>query len=102
MIRRRPRSTLFPYSTLFRSSVRSALRLQRSALAAVGPVAGAAPAPFLGALGAPGEAAVVPVAPLADRKRTRLNSSHANISYYVLCFTKQSNTHTRSTCLKTW
>src|SRR3712207_8426723 len=84
MIRRPPRSTLFPYTTLFRSDR---------------PAAGAA------------TAAAVKVAKLAasdadaashphgqhtwsvDRKSPRLNSSHANISYAVFCLKKKTNLH---------
>src|SRR3712207_6963178 len=76
MIRRPPRSTLFPYTTLFRSPVGdvgreacSRVRLRRAARAAV--------------LGARDQLAGV------DRKSTRLNSSHANISYAVFCLKKK-------------
>src|SRR3712207_8656750 len=77
MIRRPPRSTLFPYTTLFRSgcprprggvprqSASSDLRLE-------GSWAGAWPRYYL----------------IGDRKSTRLNSSHANISYAVFCLKK--------------
>src|SRR5688572_32154527 len=78
MIRRPPRSTLFPYTTLFRSAA---------------PVAAAAAA-------IPGTGAEVPaVAPVGglqegeegarDRKSTRLNSSHSQISYAVFCLKKK-------------
>src|SRR2546429_6287309 len=81
MIRRPPRSTLFPYTTLFRS-----LALQ-----------GDLPASRYGALRkahAPGqlstlEAAVCALQRLADRKSTRLNSSHGYISYAVFCLKKK-------------
>src|SRR5262245_65021392 len=71
MIRRPPRSTLFPYTTLFRSGVRSARdppvwRQQGHVLL---PAAGGCPA--------------------ADRKSTRLNSSHLGISYAVFCLKKK-------------
>src|SRR3712207_8538383 len=93
MIRRPPRSTLFPYTTLFRSGLQRALAL------------------------APGDQhrqrggvedhrrqhrerrveAVEPVryVPDADRKSTRLNSSHANISYAVFCLKKKQLLHDR-------
>src|SRR3712207_6865098 len=85
MIRRPPRSTLFPYTTLFRSHRRPAHR---------GPAAA-----DRGRLGREqhrpdrrqgGGDAVQPV-PLGgrDRKSTRLNSSHANISYAVFCLKKK-------------
>src|SRR3712207_8277675 len=81
MIRRPPRSTLFPYTTLFRS-VRARLRQQPSpapqpALLAIGPAD-----PVLGGVVAAGQHR-------ADRKSTRLNSSHANISYAVFCLKKK-------------
>src|SRR3712207_8042203 len=86
MIRRPPRSTLFPYTTLFRSSLvraderaprrrddgqdRRPLQATRLHL------------PVLGDLRRPG----------VDRKSTRLNSSHANISYAVFCLKKKKKT----------
>src|SRR3712207_7345156 len=96
MIRRPPRSTLFPYTTLFRSPALLGADRPR------GP----------GVLGAWSERVVGPLAvdltdrvdggqvddvephgghgvePLRDRKSTRLNSSHANISYAVFCLKK--------------
>src|SRR5258707_8881006 len=69
MIRRPPRSTLFPYTTLFRSS-RSAL----SILATAASIRSLPPSSR---------------ADLLDRKSTRLNSSHANISYAVFCLKKK-------------
>src|SRR3712207_7647378 len=93
MIRRPPRSTLFPYTTLFRSvgalnvaygerEGRGLVRLIGTALLfALGAMAFVALA-LGGVLG-------VPVALGADRKSTRLNSSHANISYAVFCLKKQ-------------
>src|SRR3712207_7643959 len=82
MIRRPPRSTLFPYTTLFRSEEeRDArpdrhARLQPELHIAVG-------AQRIGII-RPG-ALRHPVQPGPDRKSTRLNSSHANISYAVFC-----------------
>src|SRR5438270_10651576 len=75
MIRRPPRSTLFPYTTLFRSDV----------------------------LGIPAEVpAKMPLSPssevlspvVSDRKSTRLNSSHSQISYAVFCLKKKNNKYT--------
>src|SRR3712207_7521708 len=100
MIRRPPRSTLFPYTTLFRSAVGQqvahrqggvAQRLDRAAAGgrqvhelhaevlrrAVGAAAGGGAAVDDHPVPAVGEP--------ADRKSTRLNSSHANISYAVFC-----------------
>src|SRR3712207_7371299 len=88
MIRRPPRSTLFPYTTLFRSGRRvlrsRSVRACRSRTAARHPRADRAgaerqplqPEPGLEEHG-------------ADRKSTRLNSSHANISYAVFCLKKK-------------
>src|SRR5215203_6242637 len=70
MIRRPPRSTLFPYTTLFRSAHRR-----------------------LGPEHPLGEAQIVGP---ADRKSTRLNSSHANISYAVFCLKKKKNNETHT------
>src|SRR3712207_8666747 len=85
MIRRPPRSTLFPYTTLFRSPhpqghVRE-LRCRRRHQALRGAREGGR-----GRRGGPGGgAARLP----RDRKSTRLNSSHANISYAVFCLKKK-------------
>src|SRR2546429_6992565 len=95
MIRPPPRSTLFPYTTLFRS-----LRSRRCAHAAHGtrpsvpPPGRPEPAPRLGGAdqgfrqnggGAP------PLDHWLDRKSTRLNSSHGYISYAVFCLKKKTN-----------
>src|SRR2546427_5114344 len=81
MIRRPPRSTLFPYTTLFRSrgEVRGADRAGQEEVVGAAPHRGAA-----GAWGrrARGEAR-------RDRKSTRLNSSHSQISYAVFCLKKK-------------
>src|SRR3712207_7212810 len=100
MIRRPPRSTLFPYTTLFRSAaVQDAAQVGQRQEAGVEQVAAIAAHKLL--KGAP---------PLLrphllqggqlqrpDRKSTRLNSSHANISYAVFCLKKKKN----NTCLHT-
>src|SRR3712207_6883750 len=97
MIRRPPRSTLFPYTTLFRSEgareqkwVRRVLRVRRDPAVAV-----------LGVVEREGvelgvdrgqrvlEDPPVTVDQVLDRKSTRLNSSHANISYAVFCLKKK-------------
>src|SRR3712207_7041353 len=86
MIRRPPRSTLFPYTTLFRSAGPLVLdRLER--LQAPGNDA-VADEIYLGAF-LPGEGQPAGRDPVRDRKSTRLNSSHANISYAVFCLKKK-------------
>src|SRR3712207_7386743 len=81
MIRRPPRSTLFPYTTLFRSLLGGGLGVKSFGL----------------------EKALLQCDPLMqthevrddlDRKSTRLNSSHANISYAVFCLKKKKNINT--------
>src|SRR3712207_7739834 len=89
MIRRPPRSTLFPYTTLFRSDPR--LASVRGELASViegATKAGLPPDPLRTKV-REGLAKNVP-APRIDRKSTRLNSSHANISYAVFCLKKKT------------
>src|SRR3712207_7077327 len=89
MIRRPPRSTLFPYTTLFRSHGVGVV-LEHDLLG-VRP-GGAADQGLLyllfGGRGVrPEEVSLLP--PDEDRKSTRLNSSHANISYAVFCLKKK-------------
>src|SRR3712207_6904539 len=96
MIRRPPRSTLFPYTTLFRSIFGPALGgALYDWLGFVAPFGVSAGLALLGLLLA---AVLVPEtrppitrseAPKGDRKSTRLNSSHANISYAVFCLKKK-------------
>src|SRR2546430_13512989 len=82
MIRRPPRSTLFPYTTLFRSVPRCLLRANR---AKTNP-----PTDFARAKFAHGQMAGADRQ--GDRKSTRLNSSHSQISYAVFCLTKKKLT----------
>src|SRR3712207_7052531 len=88
MIRRPPRSTLFPYTTLFRSSAaRGGRNFFEGDYCEEKPFQSAACALLRGgrfAVAARGGAG-----PGQDRKSTRLNSSHANISYAVFCLKKK-------------
>src|SRR3712207_4553891 len=87
MIRRPPRSTLFPYTTLFRSLVPDP-RADRGADGAV--LRRLRPVPEVTGVGPRHRPAVQrQPAEHRDRKSTRLNSSHANISYAVFCLKKK-------------
>src|SRR3712207_8330713 len=88
MIRRPPRSTLFPYTTLFRSDGDDALVERLGHLA--GPL-GQAPVALLGLLHLAASLLELAGGRHLDRKSTRLNSSHANISYAVFCLKKKKN-----------
>src|SRR2546427_12060293 len=79
MIRRPPRSTLFPYTTLFRSLI-------------FVPAAGTAPRTTF----PPAAWSVTPPAINLDRKSTRLNSSHSQISYAVFCLKKKKESYDRT------
>src|SRR3712207_7431657 len=88
MIRRPPRSTLFPYTTLFRSLTIASDCIERfGPLLSYGPREGDRPLPR-SQRGRP-RRAQPPPSPHEDRKSTRLNSSHANISYAVFCLKKK-------------
>src|SRR3712207_8403338 len=90
MIRRPPRSTLFPYTTLFRSTGRD---LRERPLAFLQEHFGKAAAHFHAIARGEDDRPVRPDRPRKsagrDRKSTRLNSSHANISYAVFCLKKK-------------
>src|SRR5256885_4766445 len=88
MIRRPPRSTLFPYTTLFRSSVVVENRGGAGGLIASEVVAKAPKNGCTLLLGSIGSNTVAPVL-AKDRKSTRLNSSHLVISYAVFCLKKK-------------
>src|SRR3712207_8684677 len=100
MIRRPPRSTLFPYTTLFRSE---RLGEQEDGGEVVGLAAAVAAAERLDerlerdgvveddAVAAEALGGDEGAGGCADRKSTRLNSSHANISYAVFCLKKKKN-----------
>src|SRR3712207_8762277 len=102
MIQRPPRSTLFPYTTLFRSELRPGeVRPEEVRPAEVRPaevrpeeVRPAEVRPNQGLFRPPGIPGIdsllepLEVVRIGDRKSTRLNSSHANISYAVFCLKK--------------
>src|SRR3712207_8352898 len=85
MIRRPPRSTLCPYATLFRSA--PVERGPRGAVA--GPGVGGVAVDVLDGAPVLDQHRPPPAQRHADRKSTRLNSSHANISYAVFCLKKK-------------
>src|SRR5688572_32320827 len=95
MIRRPPRSTLFPYTTLFRSFVVPANCVERAKGLGIpeSRIVVARPRePF--------EIAGIRVEPQrADRKSTRLNSSHSQISYAVFCLKKKKRRSSRHNCI---
>src|SRR2546426_5963246 len=102
MIRRPPRSTLFPYTTLFRSSISPSTKFSNGA---------SSPAALQTAGGDGGDAGKDAIVPsmfyvmdlnprmhFGDRKSTRLNSSHLVISYAVFCLKKKKkNNYNRNT-----
>src|SRR3712207_8885269 len=95
MIRRPPRSTLFPYTTLFRSDT----EYQREAAERLHlpfPLLSDESLEFAQALNLPTFQVAGMTLIKRDRKSTRLNSSHANISYAVFCL-KKKNRDIRST-----
>src|SRR3712207_7763456 len=97
MIRRPPRSTLFPYTTLFRSvfpsTRRSPVRVEwwGDEVESIRAVSLATQRVVRGLEGV----VVYAAREGEDRKSTRLNSSHANISYAVFCLKKKKNTKIR-------
>src|SRR3712207_7749196 len=102
MIRRPPRSTLFPYTTLFRSFIpHSTLtfvahaHLPRNAGLPLPPRSRA-----YGPQARAGGRGTAAVRVTTDRKSTRLNSSHANISYAVFCLKKKNICNIYFDCLQ--
>src|SRR5438445_9534366 len=99
MIRRPPRSTLFPYTTLFRSKVIGRAELIVVVAKDGEEILELRAGPFqsaeIGDAVAPGQQAG------RDRKSTRLNSSHANISYAVFCLKKKKKKKTHNTYRQT-
>src|SRR2546429_7381445 len=96
MIRRPPRSTLFPYTTLFRSCEMFVLGKRDFRLPGLGS--------FLETAANHGDTrailwGVAAMIAVVDRKSTRLNSSHGYISYAVFCLKKKTNQPILPTCL---
>src|SRR3712207_7742864 len=95
MIRRPPRSTLFPYTTLFRSVLMS--RIGKRPIPLPSGVSATAEGGTLSVRGPKGTLSLQMADDIAydvqdgDRKSTRLNSSYANISYAVFCLKKKKN-----------
>src|SRR3712207_7077563 len=95
MIRRPPRSTLFPYTTLFRSKGRIDYRAARKGGYPIGSGGRESANKFIChvRLKRSGAWWYIPNGNQIDRKSTRLNSSHANISYAVFCLKKKKKCH---------
>src|SRR3712207_8929033 len=87
MIRRPPRSTLFPYTTLFRSHLDRPVGMVYSRGESMMATTKRHPARMRMRLGASRDGTIQ-----ADRQSTRLNSSHANTSYAVFCLEKKKTT----------
>src|SRR2546422_8108078 len=92
MIRRPPRSTLFPYTTLFRS-LTDAQRRVVDGIAATSPDV---PVLIHGVTGSGKTLVYLDLLRSVDRKSTRLNSSHGYISYAVFCLKKKKKTRRRN------
>src|SRR2546429_5403817 len=88
MIRRPPRSTLFPYTTLFRSCDVAVDALPQATTVEELAKRGRGEPDFLKA-----EQEILTARDELDRKSTRLNSSHGYISYAVFCLKKKTNSH---------
>src|SRR2546422_5495531 len=95
MIRRPPRSTLFPYTTLFRSYERELIA--RALSVSRGNVAEAARRLLTDRANLYRRMRRLGIEPPRDRKSTRLNSSHGYISYAVFCLKKKKNKHKNTT-----
>src|SRR5688572_31369122 len=92
MIRRPPRSTLFPYTTLFRS-LETEPPIRDPNRQAPGHLPGARVQRGIYVPDPPGDAFFVSEFAKQDRKSTRLNSSHSQISYAVFCLKKKNTQH---------
>src|SRR3712207_8184907 len=101
MIRRPPRSTLFPYTTLFRSldGMASKVTINFPWGSLLKGLLDAEPMLLKGVLAISRPGAALEVR-LKDRKSTRLNSSHANISYAVFCLKKKQHIFPQFLCIR--
>src|SRR3712207_7399029 len=90
MIRRPPRSTLFPYTTLFRSLGEGSGRAYAGSIT-IADAYRCTSRRNGGQTHASGVSTAKRITMIADRKSTRLNSSHANISYAVFCLEKKKH-----------
>src|SRR3712207_8789860 len=105
MIRRPPRSTLFPYTTLFRSnektgnivSVLSAFDEEELVCITSNGVIIRTPMNSISRFSRAAQGVIIMKVAAEDRKSTRLNSSHANISYAVFCLKKKKYTKVNET-----
>src|SRR3712207_1020510 len=103
MIRRPPKSTLFPYTTLFRSDAgRDGLAHGHDAAADDGPQVVVDPALEAARAVRHLDHVVGLEGDVLDRKSTRLNSSHANISYAVFCLKKKTRLVCSSLVILSW
>src|SRR2546426_1390665 len=93
MIRRPPRSTLFPYTTLFRSAPALGSRYAGVTVAGIAVAGDGAGRPALDPKGNLGLPPTRLSGRVQDRKSTRLNSSHLVISYAVFCLKKKKTVH---------
>src|SRR3712207_7791605 len=92
MIRRPPRSTLFPYTTLFRSILAYTQTLKGHVLGiSLGDICWNNPDRYTDYKRNITQMSFPVLSVIGDRKSTRLNSSHANISYAVFCLKKKKN-----------
>src|SRR3712207_8821992 len=97
MIRRPPRSTLFPYTTLFRSKTMYAVKAAFDKERVAPPLEGRFWSPkYIRDCINDDVYRPHSYEEVADRKSTRLNSSHANISYAVFCLKKKKNNKTQT------
>src|SRR5690349_23071847 len=96
-----PRSTIFPYTTLFRSDVREEVSeashaVRRDSVARTSRIAPEEQRPSETDGPTPATSSLATATAPADRKSTRLNSSHVEISYAVFCLKKKNNQQNKS------